>query len=87
MQEKNLEVWSRPITPKGSKAVVFLNLNEGGGPTKMITSLLQLGLDSQKGYRFTETFDGTDLGVYYPLDVFVCSVDPTGVYMVTATAL
>ena len=82
-----MEVWSRPISPKGSKAVVFLNLNDGGGPIKMITSLLQLGLDNQMGYRFTETFDGTALGVYYPLDVFVCLVDPTGVYMVTTTPL
>ena len=82
-----MEVWVRPILPKGSKAIVFLNLNEGGGPSKMITSLLKLSLDNEKGYRFTETFDGTDLGVYHPLDVFVCSVDPTGVYMVTATAL
>lgn len=87
VKDKNLEVWARPIVPKGSKAIVFLNLNEGGGPTKMVTSLLQLGLDNKKGYRFTETFDGTDLDVYYPLDVFVCFVDPTGVYMVTAIAL
>lgn len=87
MKDKNIEVWMRPLSPPSSAAIIFLNLNEGGYPIKVIHILYKLGLTSENGYTITETFKGTDLGKYKPMDIFSCIVDPTGVYMITARKL
>lgn len=86
IQDKNLQVWVRPLSQEGA-AVVYLNLNNGGGPSKVAYSLAKLGLIHDKGYNITETFEGKYLGQYKPSDYFSCLVDPSGVYMITATAL
>ena len=77
----------RPLSPPNSAAIIFLNLNEGGYPIKVINILYKLGLTNENGYTITETFKGTDLGKYKPMDIFSCIVDPTGVYMITARKL
>ena len=86
-QNQNLQAWVRPISPPGSAAIVFVYLGNGGGPTKMGSPLTKLGLNNGKGYNVTETFDGKYLGTYYPKDSINCLVNPTGVFMATATTV
>ena len=53
----------------------------------MGSPLTKLGLNNGKGYNVTETFDGKYLGTYYPKDSINCLVNPTGVFMATATPI
>ena len=77
-------VWIRPILPRGSLAVAFLNLRiNSGGAIHMSISLSQLGLNQQE-YNVTEGFTGhfiTKLKQGQKLNVMV---NPTGVYIVVA---
>lgn len=80
----SLYTWVRPISPLGSAAIVFLNLADGGGPSKMNTTLFKLGLTNESGYDLTEVFDGINYGIYKPMDSFAFFVNPSGVFMITA---
>ncbi|KAK3597113.1 hypothetical protein CHS0354_021221 [Potamilus streckersoni] len=86
-KDQNIQVWTRPILPKGSVAVVLVNLGSGGSPAQVTLPLNTIGLTYPMGYRFTETFDGGNLGQYKPADTFTCFVNPTGVFMFTANLL
>ena len=86
-QNQSLQAWTRPISPPGSTAVVFVNLGDGGSPVRMSTPLTKLGLNNKNGYNITETFDGIYMGKYHPMDNFICNVNPNGVFMIIATPL
>lgn len=82
--DNNLQIWSKPVLPKGSFAIAFLNLHSGGGPRKVTVPCTKLGLTNSGGYNVTETFDGQSLGVYKPQDDFTGWVNPSGVLLITA---
>ncbi|XP_014678061.1 PREDICTED: alpha-N-acetylgalactosaminidase-like [Priapulus caudatus] len=79
-----IEVWLRPIIPRGSSAVVFLNMRVDGTPVKFTTSLRDIGLTKRQGYHVREIFHEHDYGFMHPGDVFECRINPTGVVMITA---
>lgn len=83
----NVDYWMKPILPRGSYAIAFVNFNTDGVPRKLSLKLNYLNLTEPAGYKFTEVFDGKFLGVYSPNSKFNTSVDPTGIYMLTAISL
>lgn len=83
-QAAGVEVWVRKIQPKGSYAVVFLNLRVNGTPSVYTTTLRDIGLTNRKGYHVQELFRDFDYGFMHPGDVFKCRINPTGVIMITA---
>ncbi|XP_014775432.1 alpha-N-acetylgalactosaminidase [Octopus bimaculoides] len=83
----NVDYWMKPILPHGSYAIAFVNFNTNGVPKKINLSLKYLNLTESAGYKLTEVFDGKFLGIYGPSSNFTASVDPTGIYMVTAIPL
>ena len=82
-----LSIWIKAIEPIGSRAVAFVYTKDYGYQMKVKVKMSELGLVSPAGYDVTEVFDGRHLGHYGPTDVFVCDVDPTGVYLLTAVPL
>lgn len=83
--KSSVQVWVRPISPQGSLAVAFLNLSIGGGPQKVSLTCEELGLNNVSGYNITETFSGHQLGLFKPHDYFSCFVNPSGVFLMTAS--
>lgn len=83
----NVDYWMKPILPTGSYAFAFVNFNTNGVPKKLNLELKYLNLTEPAGYKFTEVFDNKFLGVYKPQSYFNASVNPTGIYMVTAISL
>ncbi|XP_060556601.1 alpha-N-acetylgalactosaminidase-like isoform X2 [Ruditapes philippinarum] len=78
---KNIQVWTKQISPKGkSFAFTFLNTDEGGSPTKISYPLKKLGAIAPAGYNVTEVFSGAFVGMFKPQDSLNVSVDPTGVF-------
>ncbi|WAR00613.1 NAGAB-like protein [Mya arenaria] len=64
-----LEIWVKPLAPKGkSIAFAFLNLNHGGGPSKVSYPLNKLGAMSPQGYNVTDGFTGKLIGTYKSKD-------------------
>ncbi|XP_014681580.1 PREDICTED: alpha-N-acetylgalactosaminidase-like [Priapulus caudatus] len=86
LERPRVEVWSRPISPPGSQAVVILNRDDNGGPVKLSIALKQLGLLDSGGYEVEEIFTNRYYGFMSPDDTFSCRVNPTGVIMITAIA-
>lgn len=82
-----LQIWNRPVMPRGSFAVAVLYVKESGYPYRVSWNLRTLGLTSPAGYNFTEVFDGQHLGYFKPSDNFTCRVNPSGLYLIRATKL
>jgi len=82
-----LSVWSKAIEPVGSRAIAFMYTKDHGYPLKVAVTLYEIGLAASTGYDIAEVFSGNALGSYKPWDVFVCYVNPTGVYLITAKPL
>lgn len=79
-------MWARPITPKGSFALAFLNFAIGNGPAQITIPLSKLGLLNPTGYQVTDGFSGEVFGHYspdIPLNVFI---NPSGVVLLVAAA-
>ena len=87
LQLGNVQVWTRPLNPTGSVAVAFLNMGDGGGPSKVSVKLTDIGLTHAQGYSLVEVFDNKSLGKMLPNSTFTCAVNPTGVVFVRATRL
>ena len=87
-QTGNIQVWKRPISPRGSFAIAFLNfLINGGGAKEVQTTLHKLGLNRTSGYNITEGFTGEFIGMYKPTSTLSVMVNPSGVYLVVAKPL
>ncbi|XP_064608971.1 alpha-N-acetylgalactosaminidase-like [Liolophura sinensis] len=87
MEINPVQIWTRPISPKGTFAVAFLNPSEGGMPSTLSVVVDDLGLTNGSGYNVTETFDGVSMGTVKPGQNITISVNPEGVYLFTATPL
>ncbi|XP_052791458.1 alpha-N-acetylgalactosaminidase-like isoform X1 [Mya arenaria] len=83
-----LEIWVKPLAPKGkSIAFAFLNLNHGGGPSKVSYPLNKLGAMSPQGYNVTDGFTGKLIGTYKSKDKVTVMVNPTGIFLGVANFL
>ena len=58
-----------------------------GYPLKVAVKLYEIGLAASEGYHIEDAFSGSHLGNYKPWHTFVCYVNPTGVYLITAKPL
>ena len=73
----SIEIWSKQLS-NDYTALVFLNREPYGTPTKVSVSLLNLGLIRYKEYNFYESFTGNLTGQFKYSDVFSIQVDPSG---------
>ena len=87
LQAAALDVWTRPILPKGSLAVAIVNGNNKGTPRTAVVQMKELGLSHTAGYNVTETFDGIDLGLLRPHDSIAVEANPSGIYLFTAVPI
>jgi hypothetical protein len=79
-----LQMWTKPLLPKGSHAIVVLNLHQGGGQLHVNFTLNDLDIYDSNGFNVSETFEGRHIGFYKSNDVIKCKVNPSGVFMMTA---
>jgi len=82
----DIQVWTRPVTPKGSVAFVFLYVGVPA-PTQFSITLADMDMKNPGGYNITEVFDGKPAGVFKPTDTFTATVNPGGVFFGRATPL
>ncbi|ELT96522.1 hypothetical protein CAPTEDRAFT_183492 [Capitella teleta] len=83
----NLQVWTRPLSARGSFAIAIVYLLQVGQPLRTSFSLKQLGLTHQRGYNFTEVFDGGHFGSFKPNENITSFVNPSGIVLLTAEPL
>ena len=81
-----VQIWMKPVKPKGSFALALIYTNISGGPSKVSVKLMDLGMHTASSYNFTEVFEGRHIGVYKPWYTFNAEVNPTGVLFIKATA-
>jgi len=86
LQTGNIEYWTRPILPAGSRAFALLNLGTAV-PRKVTFRLNHLGFDNTSGYNVTEVFDNKYIGVFKPENALSVMVNPSGVFFGKAVAL
>lgn len=87
VQNNFVQVWKKPILPKGSFAFAFLNVNDEGAPRKVSIKFEALGFTNAKGYNVTEVFDGKHVGKFKPSESFSTYVNPTGIFLGKAVPL
>ncbi|XP_076085457.1 alpha-galactosidase A-like isoform X2 [Mytilus galloprovincialis] len=83
IQMGDVQVWTKPILPKGSKAVAVVYTVQGGNFIRVKYPLEFYGLDAGD-YHLTEVFEGHDLGQHNKSSIISFTVNPTGIYMFTA---
>lgn len=77
-----IDIWIRVLAPaKKSGAFAILNLNSGGGPTKVEVPAEDLGLIDPNGYNVTDVFGEKFLGLYKPSDNITMIVNPSGAFL------
>lgn len=81
-----MEVWTRPIAPRGSWAFVLYNSGDSV-PSTVTIKLSDLGMLDPAGYNVTEVFDGKPLGLAKPGSALRIVVNPTGVFFGKAVPL
>ncbi|CAL1543439.1 unnamed protein product [Lymnaea stagnalis] len=79
-QVGSVQVWLRPVLPKGSYAIALLNENQGGYYTSVTISLGDLGVTDNAVYKLTEVFSGNYIGTYGIKDEVVIKVDVSSVF-------
>lgn len=77
MQQGHVDIWTRPITPPGSFAFVFMNFATDS-PVRVSILLSDLGMTNAGGYNISEVFDGTYLGMFKPSSRLNVTVYPSG---------
>lgn len=82
-----LQLWVKPILPKGSVAIVFFNENNFGSGTPLSTPAGDLGMTDPKGYQVTEVFSGRNMGIYKPDTKLNLRVFPNDAYMMVCDIL
>lgn len=87
MHEGKLQIWVRPVIPRGSMAIAVLNIHDSGYPLKVSFQLADVGLTEKRGYSLIEIFDGISLGKFKSSQNITCLVNPTGIYFVKASPL
>ncbi|CAD7091944.1 unnamed protein product [Hermetia illucens] len=90
-KEKNIEIWTRPITPvydgNHSYAVAFVSRRTDGAPYSISSIVSEMGLKNKNGYTVTDLFDKTvQARVVEPSHSFNVRVNPSGVKFFKFTA-
>ncbi|CAG5128318.1 unnamed protein product [Candidula unifasciata] len=80
-KNSGIECWLRPVTPVGSYAVAFLNLNDGGSGTTLKYTLKTLGIQETATFNLTEVFTGTPLGVFTADKSITVFIDVSSVFL------
>ncbi|ELU14039.1 hypothetical protein CAPTEDRAFT_154474 [Capitella teleta] len=82
-----VEVWTKPILPKGSFAFAFLNTASDGTPRTVSMKMADMGMTSANGYSVEEVFEGGRMMKLLPNDTMTAQVNPTGVFFGKATVM
>jgi hypothetical protein len=83
----DLLVWKKPLVVDGSFAIAVVYMKQVGHPVKVTFSLKEIGLMHSQGYNVTEVFSGKTLEPLKPHENFTCSVNPSGIVLVTTIPL
>lgn len=86
-QFKGIQLWVKPILPKGSLAIVFFNTNNFSSGSPISVQASDIGMANSRGYQVTEVFKGKDLGTFTPDMKLNFRVFPTDVYMIVCNIL
>ncbi|XP_074651733.1 alpha-N-acetylgalactosaminidase-like isoform X2 [Tubulanus polymorphus] len=78
----NIEVWTRPILPKGSFAVAIMNTGTGGTPQRVSLRVSSITKTTSGTYSIVDVFENRSRGTLKPSDTFMCDVNPSGVCFV-----
>ncbi|KAG1696934.1 Alpha-N-acetylgalactosaminidase [Nymphon striatum] len=88
---KDVEIWSRQITPKKNKefsyAIAVLYRGTEKKSTTVNLEFVTLGLSSTDGYRVQDLYTNKDFGIVKPNDTIFVDVNSTGVVMLKATVV
>ncbi|XP_053399399.1 alpha-galactosidase A-like isoform X2 [Mercenaria mercenaria] len=84
---KGLQLWVKPIMPKGSLAIVFFNTNAFGSGSAISSAAGDIGMTDSRGYQVTEVFTGKDLGTFKPDTKLKTRVFTTDAYMIVCKIL
>ncbi|KAL4230782.1 hypothetical protein ACF0H5_011157 [Mactra antiquata] len=82
-----LQLWVKPILPKGSLAIVFFNTNNFGSGTPLSSAAGDIGMSDARGYNVTEVFTSTNLGLFKPSSKLNIRVNPDDAYMIVCYIL
>lgn len=90
-KDKGIEIWARPITPVVgefySYAIVFFNRRVDGTPSQVSVTIQELGMLNPSGYQTEDLFASQSYGVLFPADRLKVDVNPSGVVMVSCSAV
>ncbi|CAD5122803.1 DgyrCDS11209 [Dimorphilus gyrociliatus] len=87
MENGAIQVWVRPLAPRGTFAIATIYTNTFGYPIKVSTKLSDLGLKNPNGYNVTEVFDGIHRGEFRSNHNYTRMVKPTDIDLVLAKVL
>lgn len=79
-----IQVWSRPVSPPGSFAIAFLQLENPGLITRISVIAQDIGLTNEDGYTVTDGFSGEDLGSLTPEMLCHVKIKPNSVEVIVA---
>lgn len=82
-----IQIWFRPVMPKGSAAFAVLYTGSYGTPEKLSLKCETLGMVGSGGYNVTEVFDGRYVGMFKSTDNINITVNPSGVFLGKAVYL
>lgn len=82
-----IQVWTRPILPRGSYAIATIFTKTIGYPIKISTKLSDIGLRSSRGYNITEVFDDIFQGEFKLNQNYTRRINPTDIDLVIAREL
>ena len=85
LQTRRTQVWTRPLSPKGTLVFAYLNVGVDGMRKKISVKLSNIGLTNPDGYRINDAFDNKELGIFKPHHNFTARVEPSGIFMGIAT--
>ncbi|XP_069100942.1 alpha-N-acetylgalactosaminidase-like [Argopecten irradians] len=77
----SIQIWSKPLTPKGNSAFTILNLVDGGSGTLVSVMGSSLGLLDARGYNVTDAFTGAFVASIQPNTYLKYRVVPSGVFL------
>ncbi|KAL3879532.1 hypothetical protein ACJMK2_031826 [Sinanodonta woodiana] len=83
----DLELWLKPVMPKGSFVFVYFYSQDNGNGIPLSTPLDGIGLTDPNGYNITEVIDGQHMGIFKPSDTFKCHIYPNDVFVAKAVPL
>ncbi|XP_041360076.1 alpha-N-acetylgalactosaminidase-like [Gigantopelta aegis] len=85
-KNKKSEIWTRQLKDD-NVAIAVINLDDGGCPAMIHTTLAGLGLNGEGGYNVTDVFNKKPVKSYTQTDTVTFRPNPSGVEFVVASPL